>query len=931
MTMQHTSTTTTADVSASPHSPSSRLAASCRVALAAYLHDLGKFAERARIPVPPDALAAHKTLYCPQNQSAGQSSGYHTHVHAAYTALAFDVIERHAPDLIDGDMAPFVSRADLRTADTAKGVNTDSLINAAAAHHRPDTMLQWIIATADRVASGFEREAFDTYNHAPDTNNEHSTGRNHYQARMLSLMEQIRLESHPTPYAPTRTRRGLKWRYPLQALSPEAIFPQPREQCEPGQDAPAQAAYATLWQQFLAALDEIPRSHRHHWALWLDHFDTAWLTFTHAIPSATAGQTKPDVSLYDHSKTTAALAVALWRWHDEQAVTDDRARRDLSERRDWEEEKFLLIQGDFFGIQDFIFADGSQTCRDAARLLRGRSFQVSLFTELAALRVLDALGLPPTSQITNAAGKFLIVAPNTASVKEVVAQVRDELNAWFLQHSFGLAGLGLATQAASCNDFLDKQSDRRFKTLMGKLFAQLERAKLHRFDLTTATAPTVFAVDYPEGVCCYNDRLPADEGQDSAALSRDQIKIGRDLSRENRLLVLRRGDAVAAGSGVKCLEVPIFGYTVAFTGSADSSGMFGPLAKNGTLARCWDFSLPERLNDTLWHGYARRYINAHVPRFPNKLDPSTQAKYKGIEDEVEADDVQPNAGKTLNHIAYEDRLPKSDDTSTPSDWVGQIALMTLKGDVDNLGTLFQAGLTEPTFAKMAALSRQMNAFFALYLPALCYTQFKNTYTVFAGGDDFFLIGPWHSTQQLAETMASDFKRYVAENPHITFSAGMVMTKPGLPMHTLATQAESALEAAKGVGIAKAEEHKNAVVVFGERVRWGSEFEQLQRFQKDLTRLLSAYELSNGYVYAQLGLIALANDAKHPEQAMWRSRFAYHTWRMIERLQDGSGNRLTQEQRRNLHTQLGQLFDQIDPEKLGTRCRIPLFNHFYRLR
>ena len=41
---------------------------------------------------------------------------------------------------------------------------TDSLINAAAAHHKPDTFLQWVVATADRVASGFEREEFDQYN-----------------------------------------------------------------------------------------------------------------------------------------------------------------------------------------------------------------------------------------------------------------------------------------------------------------------------------------------------------------------------------------------------------------------------------------------------------------------------------------------------------------------------------------------------------------------------------------------------------------------------------------------------------------------------------------------------------------------------------------------------------------------------------------------
>ena len=149
---------------------SSLLAASCRMALAAYLHDLGKFAERARIEVPTDALDAHKTQYCPfRYTDAGGKNGYHTHIHAAYTGLAFDVVERTAPDLIQGDMHPFVNRAQLQS-DPAK--TTDSLINAAAAHHRPDTFLQWVIATADRVASGFERDEFDKYNDAKDENEE---------------------------------------------------------------------------------------------------------------------------------------------------------------------------------------------------------------------------------------------------------------------------------------------------------------------------------------------------------------------------------------------------------------------------------------------------------------------------------------------------------------------------------------------------------------------------------------------------------------------------------------------------------------------------------------------------------------------------------------------------------------------------------------
>jgi len=867
------------------------LAASCRVALAAYLHDLGKFAERAGYEVAIDALDAHITQYCPfHSTDASGKRGYHTHKHAAYTGLAFDAIERTAPDLIRGGMSPFAGRAG------GKEI-TDSLVNAAASHHRPDTFLQWIIATADRVASGFERDEFDQYNQAQDKNEQ--TGRNHYQARQLTLFEQIGRQG-------ADSAASYLYRYPLQALSPSSIFPVERDGYEPADDAPARAEYAALWEAFQTALEAIAPSHRNSWALWLDHFDTAWLTFTHAIPSATAFGTKPDVSLYDHSKTTAALATALWRWHEDAGKTGVDAARAMKERSDWNDEKFLLIQGDFFGIQDFIFAEGSQTRKNAAKLLRGRSFQVSLFTELAALKVLEALCLPPTSQITNAAGKFLIVAPNTPVAHRRLEGVKAEINEWFLRHSFGLAGLGLVGKPASCNQFLKGN----FKQLMASLFADLEQSKLQRFNLTSDGSP-VFEVEYSGGVCQYNTQLPADRAAgDSSALSRDQIVLGSALTREDRILVTTSPDDLK-GANLKKLEVPIFGYGIAFTASEEASGKFGTLVEQGRLVRCWDFSLPQDAATTLWHGYARRYVNAYVPRFTD-IDIQTSDKYLTQDADIDSEDLRLGSGKTLNHIACEDRTCPT----AAGQWQGQVALMTLKGDVDNLGSLFQQGLAEPTFAKMASLSRQMNAFFAIWLPAVCKTEFPNIYTVFAGGDDFFLIGPWHSTQQLAARMARDFRTYVAGNPQITFSAGMVMTKPGLPMHTLGTQAEEALETAKGAD-------KNAAVVFGERVRWG-DWHMLESAASQLERLQSTYSLSTGYVYGLLHLIDLAADTRDPEHAMWRSRFAYRTRRYVVDKLD-RGVRASAQQ--DLAEQLGEK----GIAQLGTRFRIPLFNHFYSQR
>ena len=39
-------------------------------------------------------------------------------------------------------------------------------------------------------------------------------------------------------------------------------------------------------------------------------------------------------------------------------------------------------------------------------------------------------------------------------------------------------------------------------------------------------------------------------------------------------------------------------------------------------------------------------------------------------------------------------------------------------------------------------------------------DFKNTYTVFAGGDDLFLLGSWDVILELARFIESEFKRFV---------------------------------------------------------------------------------------------------------------------------------------------------------------------------
>ena len=346
-------------------------------------------------------------------------------------------------------------------------------------------------------------------------------------------------------------------------------------------------------------------------------------------------------------------------------------------------------------------------------------------------------------------------------------------------------------------------------------------------------------------------------------------------------------------------------------------------AEQGELRRCWDFSLPHLDDNSVWHGYARRYINAYVPRFRDE-DLQDPDKYRPAQDE----EGKPEKGKpkTFNHLDCEERQRLAEDDG----WRGKIAIATLKGDVDNLGRIFQKGLAKPSLAKTAALSRQMNQFFSLWLPAYCAENARNTYTVFAGGDDFFLIGPWLQIQRLAAEMRENFKKYTADNPQLTFSAGIAISKPGLPVPKLSAYAEEALERAKNYPPRKKNDEesqkskptKNAICIYGETLAW-NDWPKIKNAFDEIERLRDKYPISTGYLYDILQYCNLAQqeEAGNIAASIWRSQLYYRSRRFTrdKKLDEAAYNEL-------LH-----VFCNTGISTLQSRFRIPLFNHLYQLR
>ncbi len=720
-----------------------------KITIAAFMHDIGKFAERANFNANLEFLNNNAGLYQPYIKSQNR----HTHKHAVYTAAFIDHIEKFLPkEFNKGNW----------------GLD-DPFINLAAGHHKPETPLQWIIAMADRVSSGFDRVDFEDYNGRVDY-------KDYKKVRLLPLFEQIatkgkRKDDNPDSY---------QFRYPLKELSAvkENIFPAERKKVEPQDNDIAQKEYKNLFDEFIFSLRNI--EHDYCVPLWFEHFDSLYMIYTSHIPAATVGKVVPDVSLYDHSRTTAALASALYLYHKQ---TDTMM---VDKINDYYENKFLIINGDFYGIQGFIFSEGSSTNRAAAKLLRGRSFAVSIMSELAADLICREIGTPHTSAILNAAGKFTILAPNTGETKEKIRSVEEKINSWLINMSLGEVSIGVVSIEASCNDFTSEKFDslweelarkaenKKFKKIDLNSLGEIEEY-LSSFDNTLDSPLCPFCGKRPSSCEAENDTLLGKDIKSSCKVCRDHIYFGTNLVKKSKIAIT----SINAELHRNKLLSPMLGhYQISF----DVDGKLSNLASKNQLLKYFDYSILE--NGRIDKAITAKFISGYVPVYSkedehdNRLVSGRQSDKK--KDEI-IDGIKNGLPKSFHHISLKSL---NTDQDSEDKFKGIDALGVLKADVDNLGLIFSCGLKRErqTLSRFSTMSRQMNNYFSIYIQHVLRskTEFNDIYTVFAGGDDLFLIGPWNRIIEFSSFLNNTFRQYTCSNEDITISSGISINKASEP-------------------------------------------------------------------------------------------------------------------------------------------------------
>ena len=862
-----------------------------KIAAAALIHDIGKFADKELLEVTQQYI----------NDNAGQYlpfyDGRYSHYHAVYSAAFIEKMEQFLPQQFN----------------SPSWGTDDIFINLAAGHHNPETPLQWIIAMADRVSSGWDRDTFE----GEDVQKIH--WKDFRKTRLLSIFDQI---STTEKNKADDTLQSYLYRYPLRPFSPANIFPAIKEEVIPADNSVAKLEYAELFKKFKEDLSNLCHKNENV-ELWLENFESLLMIYTSCIPAARAGDVVPDVSLYDHARTTAALAVAIYLYHlDSDSLTIDAVKKN-------DDKKFLLINGDFKGIQDFIFSLFTDSEKFRSKILRGRSFSVSLLSELAADMICRKIGLPFSSIILNAAGKFTIIAPNTGNSLSCVCEVEKKINDWLVKVSYGETVVNISTYAASCKDF----TINKFSKLWDRFCQKMEEKKYSGIDMHRYGGPVQGYLDSfinepgRPAICPICGKRPSIKkagnyvgaGFYACRMCRDHIFLGTNIVKKETIFIATSDADI--GNRENGLFEPIFGeYQVSF----DLKDI-PELAKSNKLIKHWRLSL---FKDDLTRGNsALKLINGYVPQYSVELisDERISALKEGDSKNVENGDTMALGDPvSLNHIAILARTKKNDK------YHGIEALGVLKADIDHLGLLMACGLPENRFtlSRLATLSRQVDNYFSVYLPHLLKNahDFSQTYTVFAGGDDLFLIGPWNRIIQLAGFLHESFAEYVCRNPEIHFSSGISLHKPHTPINTMANEAESLLENSKNSG-------RDRLTLFSATVKW-EDFEKLNAVEIEFEKWLDKGWISKAFFYRFNEFIKmaaaekqiLANDSIHIKDmacTKWRSLLVYAAERNVAGQYKG-------EKRREIVTRVTGTMAQWLADYKG-KLRIPLWKILYNRR
>jgi CRISPR-associated protein Csm1 len=482
-------------------------------------------------------------------------------------------------------------------------------------------------------------------------------------------------------------------------------------------------------------------------------------------------------------------------------------------------EKFRLLVGDLSGIQDYIFNIRNVGVGGTAKRLRSRSFYLTALSDIASHVLLHTFGLPLTNLVISSGGKFYLMLPNNPDASQKIAKFKKESAAWLIRHLNGEIALNIADVAFSCKELM------RFNEILKSVKQALQTEKERAFSTVLTDKDGWKTEDFiladrkfenEESLCPSCRKFPGfhrkEEGIVLCDYCHDDIALGTDL---------------AQASGVQFFNNTDNGRYKAFHGYSFSvvkdSKSFSSQSYLVQAFNNWDFNVK---NVAL---KPRPFAN-HIPIFDDKI-------CHGCENDGCREKENARSGSPKFFICLA-------NTST-----GRKTLGVLKADVDYLGLIFISGFAddeEKCISRITTLSRFLESFFTGRLQHLLQSEFPDIYTVYAGGDDMLLIGPWNKVLDAAARINSEFECFTCHNPAFSLSAGIGLMHAHFPVYAAVGEAEALLKKAKHEKIIDEENPKQQLAVFDDIVKW-ARLPSIQAEAKKLAQWQESKKVSMGFV------------------------------------------------------------------------------------
>jgi CRISPR-associated protein Csm1 len=775
--------------------------------LAGLLHDIGKFYQRADPHGTSRSVLLHSStkqqedLFCPPSRTGT----WRTHKHVLWTYQFFvDFSHLFKRFLTDGEW--------------------ERLATLAASHHLPNAndRLQSILQKADHYASGMDREG--DRNHDAEHESEADTNDASWEK-----FKDVRLRPITESLSNSQSTKSSIYRLGIDHFSLDRDKIMPIKASEVARHGKQE--YKALWDKFK---DELGKVESESYETFAETLLALLHKYTVAIPASTIDF--PDVSLYDHSRSVAALALCLYDWHKEKKPNEAALKIDKGD------EPFILFGGQLSGIQSFIYGIIG---KNAAKNLKGRSFYLELLNDDTLGYLLSQLGLPSGQIVYNSGGNFYILLPNT----EQTAQILSRLQADIQQRMLEKHGTDLTMVFAQVVLCQEGMMGKKINEGWEKLHIELGKAKNRKLSsILTSNYDKLFEVgesggDQPRDVITgeeiyrHPEYLDEEENQPVSDATFSQIALGHWLKKTDFILETKSKERffVKEISRYKNETDPI-----------DQLGAtFYLLDKEAFQAKSKSF---EDLNQSLLKCSALNNLDFLATQF-GRADTAYTFKLYGGNDyptiRIGGDEV-PKTFAELAGRKEEDRNYEEEFKEAPYKRLG-----VLRMDVDNLGETFRDGFAEHerTFARYASLSRQLDTFFKGYLNTLwassqAYKEYLQI--IYSGGDDLFVVGRWDVVIRFAAEVRTHFRLFVCGREDLSISGGVALVPPKFPIAKAAQLAGEAEDQAKAF-TSLAGEKKNAFCLFGEPLSWDSEFAQVQSLKDNMVALRENNDLSAGFL------------------------------------------------------------------------------------